>query len=123
MPDVLIRGMEMPHNCLFCPCSFWDERTLALWCHALSTYDDNLVAENVTAIEAHSGKPSKAKRPDWCPLVELPEHGDLIDRDAFRAENEYYLNREFINSKYEDTLDDLPKDAPVVLPSNKEETE
>ena len=22
-------------------------------------------------------------RPDWCPLVELPEkHGDLIDRDA-----------------------------------------
>jgi hypothetical protein len=24
-------------------------------------------------------------RPDWCPLVEIPEpHGDLIDRDALR---------------------------------------
>jgi hypothetical protein len=58
---------------------------------------------------------------DGCVLIELPEHGDLIDRDAFRAENEYYLNREFINPKYEDTLDDLLKDAPVVIPSNKED--
>ena len=58
-------------------------------------------------------------RPSDCPLHELPEHGDLIDRDAFRAENEYYLNREFINPKYEDTLDDLLKDAPVVIPPNK----
>ena len=56
-------------------------------------------------------------------LDELPEHGELIDRDAFRAENEYYLNREFINPKYEDTLDDLLKDAPVIVPANKEESE
>ena len=21
-------------------------------------------------------------RPDWCPLIEVPPHGDLIDRDA-----------------------------------------
>jgi hypothetical protein len=54
---------------------------------------------------------------------ELPEHGDLIDRDAFREENDYYLHREFINPKYEDTLDDLLNDAPVIIPASKEETE
>ena len=62
----------------------------------------------------------------YCPIIahaiELPEHGDLIDRDAFREENEYYLHREFINPKYEDTLDDLLKDAPIIVPSNKEES-
>lgn len=30
-------------------------------------------------------------RPNWCPLVELPEkHGDLIDRDALRKD--YKMN-------------------------------
>lgn len=119
MADILIR-MEMPQNCLFCPCSFWDEKTLALWCHALSTYDDNLVAENVTAIEAHSGKPSKAKRPGWCPLVELPEHGDLISLDDAKT----------VITRFLGYIDDdlvfrmkfmLGKDCPVIVPSNKEE--
>ena len=55
------------------------------------------------------------------PTIKLPPHGDLIDRDAFREENEYYLNREFINPKYDDTLDDLLKDAPVVIPAERSE--
>jgi hypothetical protein len=25
-------------------------------------------------------------RPDWCPLVDLGKHGDLIDRDAFKSD-------------------------------------
>ncbi len=25
---------------------------------------------------------NSSTRPDWCPLVEVPPHGDLIDRDA-----------------------------------------
>ena len=25
-------------------------------------------------------------RPDWCPLVEVPAHGRLVDADAFSAE-------------------------------------
>ena len=116
MADILIRGMKMPENCLFCPCSFWDERTLGLWCHARSIYDDNVVAENVTAVEAHGGKPSKAKRPDWCPLIELPEHGDLIDRDWLKGMA--YSKVEDFGGAFLDTVDIAI--APVVIPSNKE---
>ena len=70
MADILIRGMEMPESCADCPicydmmeCSvsplrFWNGRTE--------------LEQFVFCNERH---PS-------CPLVELPEHGDLIDRDA-----------------------------------------
>jgi hypothetical protein len=29
-----------------------------------------------------TSKEMLAGRPDWCPLVSVPPHGDLIDRDA-----------------------------------------
>lgn len=95
MSDILIHGMKMPEN-----------EPLRL---VLNPNGQLFNDHGVTFTEYEA--------------VELPEHGDLIDRDAFRAENEYYLYREFINPKYEDTLDDLLKDAPVVIPSNKEESE
>lgn len=44
---------------------------------------------------------------DGCPLVELPPHGDLIDRDALPQDR----------VEWEDIVN-----APVVIPSNKEET-
>lgn len=104
MADILIRGMYKPKNCMFCPCM-----------------DREYGSCNITGT-VHRRELLHLSADD-CPLVELPEHGDLIDRDAFREENEYYLHREFINPKYEDTLDDLLKDAPVIAPASKEETE
>ena len=95
MADILIRGMEMPEN-----------EPLRL---VLNPNGQLFVDHGVTFTEYEA--------------IELPEHGDLIDRDAFREENEYYLHREFINPKYEDTLDDLLKAAPIIVPSNKEESE
>ena len=95
MPDILIFGMKMPEN-----------EPLRL---VLNPNGQLFVDHGVTFTEYEA--------------IELPEHGDLIDRDAFREENEYYLHREFINPKYEDTLDDLLKDAPVIVPASKEETE
>ena len=95
MADILIRGMEMPTG-----------EPLRI---VLNPNGQLFVDHGVTFTEYEA--------------IELPEHGDLIDRDAFREENEYYLHREFINPKYEDTLDDLLKDAPIIVPSNKEETE
>ena len=95
MADILIFGMKMPEN-----------EPLRL---VLNPNGQLFVDHGVTFTEYEA--------------IELPEHGDLIDRDAFREENEYYLHREFINPKYEDTLDDLLKDAPIIVPSNKEESE
>lgn len=98
--SVIIKGMEMPPSCSECLFVRLGSYEYIL-CYLLDEEGNYL---------------SRLKN---CPLVELPSHGDLIDRDAFREENEYYLNREFINPKYEDTLDDLLKDAPVVIPAER----
>lgn len=57
--SILIKGMEMPKSCLLCP--FGDEFGK---CCVNAELED---AKELT----HS-----------CPLVELPDHGDLIDRDV-----------------------------------------
>lgn len=62
--SVLIRNMEMPINCHSCPMCFMR------FCQAA---DRELSEREI--------KPN-AKRPDDCPLVEIPPHGRLIDADA-----------------------------------------
>ena len=83
--SILIKDMKMPINCTRCPCS--DEE--ARFCWAKTEYIPML------------GKP------DWCPLVELPEkHGDLIDRTTLLKEFELAQKsadmhgREFANAFY-----------------------
>lgn len=44
--------------------------------------------------------------PDDCPLVELPDHGDLIDRDALKAT---------------DSWEWIRHEAPVVIPAERGE--
>ena len=66
---VLIKGMKMPEKCGLCDLF-----------HAESPM-------HCTVIKGHKtvGAPYGMPRPEWCPLVELPEkHGDLIDRDKVR---------------------------------------
>lgn len=59
--NVLIKGMEMPKNCFLCPLSVLKGERL--YCEV--TKDEVL----------------RAKKPSDCPLIELPPHGRLIDRD------------------------------------------
>ena len=80
MPDILIRGMELPKN-----------EPLRI---VLNPNGQLFVDHGVTFTEYEA--------------VELPEHGDLIDRDALPKER----------VEWEDIVN-----APVVIPSNKEETE
>ena len=66
--SVLVKGMSIPDNCE--SCAF---ETGFGFCLAKS---DNFC-----------GYTNYRKRPEWCPLVEVPEpHGDLIDRDALVKE-------------------------------------
>lgn len=62
MASVLIKGMKMPQSCLLCP--FGDE--FGKCCVNAELEDANELT--------HS-----------CPLIELPDHGDLIDRDVLVA--------------------------------------
>ena len=60
--SILIKGMKMPRNCSECPVALSGK-----YCRINKTY--------TTYIELPI-------RPDYCPLVELPEkHGRLIDED------------------------------------------
>lgn len=55
-------------------------------------------------------------RPDWCPLVEVPEpHGDLIDRDKLRA-------KEFIHNgdAYAVVMSRDIRNAPTVITESEE---
>lgn len=61
--SILIKGMEMPQNCD--KCRF--QSALRLYCDAMP-YN-------------FCGNTDDIERPDWCPLIELPPHGRLIDAD------------------------------------------
>lgn len=64
MMSILIKNRDMPESCL--ECTFLN--TKHRYCQAMGRKppDENIVG----------------KRPDWCPLVEIPPHGRLIDADA-----------------------------------------
>lgn len=61
---VYIKDMNMPKCCAFCAIADWE-------------YDCCPVSARRNIIMADA-----SGRPDFCPLVEVPQHGDLIDRDV-----------------------------------------
>ena len=68
MSDVLIKGkgMKMPKNCLTCPFS-------------IPSYDTTCIDECILSGQFPLPKDERSVE---CPLIEIPPHGDLIDRDA-----------------------------------------
>ncbi len=102
MSDIIIRGMEMPVSCFGCP--------------LIVLQNDGGAHCKLTCTSC------KIRRinPD-CPLVDLPPHGDLIDRSALmeehaKAESGRYGNlfvaggNRFIHRFL---------DAPVIIPATK----
>ena len=65
--SVIVKGMEMPKACCFC--EFSEGKNY--WCRAAKR-DWGADPYNSVA--------------DFCPLVELPPHGRLIDADALSGE-------------------------------------
>ena len=68
--SVIIKGLKMPKNCGEC---IWIQRGYPDWCDlpmGRDLFNDK-------------------KRPDWCPLIEVPTpHGPLIDADYDRGRYE-----------------------------------
>lgn len=108
MADILIRGMEMPNNVFDCP---------------LNSFGICNLAQDETHCDCIGDS-----HPEWCPLIHLPEgHGDLIDRDAFRAENglnakcehcqtnTYECQHDMIHTKMD--FCGMLDDAPVIVPA------
>lgn len=103
--NVLIKGMKMPKSCILCP--FGDE--FGKCCVNAELEDANELT--------HS-----------CPLIPIPDHGDLIDRDAVVARladwskrliETYGENDEYVNCLSE-VLEGLGCDD-VVIPAERSE--
>lgn len=73
--SIMIKGMEMPKTCKECP--FSDHEA---WCLILGDWRERYYMP-------------KDERSKYCPLIELPPHGKLIDADRLltdRMKSKYY---------------------------------
>jgi len=92
--SLLINGMEMPNNCQECVC-INDEY---FYCQAVGRQpqDENIIS----------------RRPDWCPLVEVPPHGDLIDKKNLSDDLQRRWNmsddQDFCNKEVWHSLEEAP---------------
>ena len=67
--SILIKGMKMPKDCPYCPLAHWNFKNEFTGCEIVKKYfsQEEMYADS---------------KPDFCPLVEIPPHGRLIDADA-----------------------------------------
>lgn len=70
--SIIIKDMEVPTSCAECPCcrhDNWNGETAHQCNVSFITFgaeDENWIYNT---------------RPNWCPLIELPPHGRLVDAD------------------------------------------
>lgn len=101
MADILIRGIEMPTKCGLCP----------MFCDDFNDY----------CSAAQRSIPFDAEKPDWCPLLSLPEgHGRLIDADALfevmGQDTERWLIDDISYIETDDAISAVYK-APTIVPA------
>ena len=73
MSGIYIPGMNLPKDCPMCPMSHWNAGGSFSGCE--------IVAGKKYAMDDEDYRNSN-ERPDWCPIIEIPPHGRLIEADA-----------------------------------------
>ena len=110
--SVYIKGMKMPTSCNSCR-----------FCGRGGLRNERVVCM-FTGANAYM---NEVQYLDGCPLISVPEHGDLIDRVAFREEiDKHYPFDMYTQSKHE--WEDSAKSAiirmlataPTIIPASKE---
>lgn len=93
MADVIIMGMEMPHDCPHCEFAAIGYASpmssgCTLYCRAVDKFKD--CATEIMKDKSYEEISQYDTRPDWCPLLPLPEwHGRLGDLDALSKQFEH----------------------------------
>lgn len=106
MAGIYIPDMEMPTEC---PCRLVGTG-YDMYCFAVS----GIPARSKEYDECCKNE----TRASWCPLVAVPDHGDLIDRDALKKECQE--NAKMGIGLWVDYMD--LSFAPTIIPADKEET-
>lgn len=94
---IKVKGVKPPNGCVWCYFNDDSRCALIVGCD----YDNT----------------NGAQRRENCPLIELPDHGDLIDRDALKAE----CKEPYVWWETETQMARILKDAPVVIPAERSE--
>lgn len=98
--SVLIKGIHIPTGCAVC---FYNRDSMCLLLPG-SGYDET----------------NGAQRRENCPIVELPDHGDLIDGEVLR-EKAHKLPNGYNHGYFHKCVDELFDFAPVVIPAERSE--
>ena len=125
MSGVYIKGMQMPESCYFdCPLFEQmpsDEDHESFNYCVLENWRAACTPTPLTVEEAKKG------RQPWCPLIPIPDHGRLVDADAFREEmDKRYPFDKFTQSKHGEadaakgTIIMMLANAPIIIPAEKE---
>ena len=96
MSGIYIPGMEMPRTCMHCAFA------LDGWCHATGNDTDMITLYD---------------RPDYCPLIPVPHHGDLIDRDKLKRHAFFYDE----NDCYTVVSGRDVRNAPTIIPADRKD--
>lgn len=101
--SILIEGLEMPTNCESCPCKTADAFG-GLGCQATGYIPLRKANQD---------------RPDWCPLVPVQPHGDLIDKKTVSENLASVLNKKNPPFSYPDWNDAIVAmlTAPTIIPA------
>lgn len=102
--SILIKGMEMPTDCD--NCSLFDDRFDYPSCNATG-YS-----------RGYNWNPRGQRMPD-CPLIEIPPHGDLIDRDALMKSDRMVGKLMMFGGEYVYTQSEIDC-APTVIPADED---
>lgn len=105
MADILIKGMEMPKSC--------DRCLYRGFCSAHARQVQKIMESDADQVFDIFGE----MRLKDCPLVEIPPHGDLIDRDALKKHMTDLLRYDYVFDEV--GCFGLVKDAPTVLETSK----
>ena len=100
MSGVYIKGMEMPSCCGEC--------------RFLSEYGDYPVCIITDEQRGYNFRTRELRMPH-CPLVPVPPHGDLIDRDKLEKDIDNYIGGEESRSRFHHWV----QVQSVVIPGNK----
>lgn len=115
MAGVYIKGVYKPKECRDCPF--------------------NIVGLCTAKVAVFGKEPLNDPGEFWCPLVEVPEHGDLIDRDALEDtvmrlnfpeeyppddDEEVMESRNITRGEYK-LIDNVLFQMPVVIPADRSE--
>lgn len=110
-------NLEMPKDCRMCPFANYDMFNTFCGC--------DITRGKRWAVKNDKDYAELSTRPDWCPLIEVPEpHGRLIDADKLKETLDYYISEagwsDEINKALSWVKDEFIDSEQAVIPASEE---